>query len=49
MSMQELRIRRLVVDDQDLAKSLFVLMSEVFEEEHEPLTDEYIVQTTRMP
>lgn len=36
------RIRRLVVGDRDLARQLFAVMAEVFEESSEPLSDLYI-------
>src|SRR4051812_24082138 len=35
-------IRRLRIDDRDLARRLFALMAEVFEEPNEHLSDQYI-------
>jgi aminoglycoside 3-N-acetyltransferase I len=34
--------RRLSVGDRELAKGLFRMMSAVFEEEHEPISDDYV-------
>ena len=38
------RIARLVAGDGPMAKKLFSTMAEVFEEEHDPLSDEYVAQ-----
>lgn len=39
-----MRISRLTADDRELARALFILMAEVFEEESEPLSDRYLDQ-----
>jgi len=38
----EITVRRLAADDLEDARTMFALMAEVFEEEHEPLSDRYI-------
>lgn len=44
-----MEIRRLGYDDRELARALFVLMAQVFEEEHEALGDAYLERLLSRP
>lgn len=47
--MDEIQIRRLTVMDSNLARELFLLMSEVFAEECAPLGEDYLRSLLRRP
>ena len=47
--MDEIRIKRLKVGEVELARQLFSVMSEAFEEEHRTLTDSYVENLLLQP
>jgi aminoglycoside 3-N-acetyltransferase I len=47
--MIEIRVKRLTAADRDLAKNLFALMADVFEERSEPLGDAYLDRLLARP
>lgn len=47
--MDEIRIKRLQVTEVELARQLFVVMAEAFEEERRPLTKQYVERLLQQP